>query len=218
MFEEGRDSFDAGQVPLSILISARRFCSYKQHILIPKLNAMVLPRFTSNIPSTAELEQRATLALVSTNPALDVPLPLAPNVIAVGGLHIEETKRLPDEYESFIGAAVKGVVLFSLGTNVLSDKMDADKMQYLLDAFQQLPDYHFLWKFESVIETPKNVMLRPWMPQSDILAHPKVMAFITHAGLLSTQEAIWHGVPMIGIPFIYDQHQVIAQCTHFANF
>lgn len=170
----------------------------------------MLPRMGSNVPSTAELERRAILALVSTNPALDVPIPLPPNVIAVAGLHIEEPKRLPTEYEAFINASAKGAILFSLGTNVRSDMMEPAKLQALLDAFRQLPDYHFLWKFEGDVETPPNVMLRHWMPQSDILAHPKVRAFFTHAGLLSTQEAVWYGVPLIGMPFIYDQHQVSA--------
>lgn len=85
------------------------------------------------------------------------------------------------------------------------------KRKIILDAFAQLPDYHFMWKFEKNItgfDLPKNVMVRPWLPQSDILAHPKVMAFFTHSGLLSTQESIWRGVPIIGMPFVYDQHRV----------
>lgn len=88
--------------------------------------------------------------------------------------------------------------------------MDQSKQKLIIEAFRQLPNYHFLWKFESdaPLKLPKNVMIRKWLPQSDILAHPKIKAFFTHSGLLSIQEAIWRGVPVVGMPLIYDQHRV----------
>jgi hypothetical protein len=47
------------------------------------------------------------------------------------------------------------------------------------------------------------------MPQNDILAHPNTKLFISHCGLLSTQESLWYGVPLLGFPIFADQPQNI---------
>ena len=68
-----------------------------------------------------------------------------------------------------------------------------------------MPQYNFLWKFESdtlPIDLPKNVMVKAWLPQNDLLGHESVIAFITHGGFLSVTEANYHGVPMIGKSFV----------------
>ena len=39
-----------------------------------------------------------------------------------------------------------------------------------------------------------------------VTAHPNVVLFMTHCGLLSVQESIYHGVPVIGIPLMIDQY------------
>lgn len=37
-------------------------------------------------------------------------------------------------------------------------------------------------------------------------AHPNVKVFITHGGLIGMQEAIYNGVPIIGVPIFSDQY------------
>jgi glucuronosyltransferase len=37
-------------------------------------------------------------------------------------------------------------------------------------------------------------------------AHPNTRLFVTHGGLLSMEEAIDRGVPVVGIPVFGDQH------------
>lgn len=98
----------------------------------------------------------------------------------------------------------------SLGTNIKSVFLGKERLKSVLETFAQLPDYNFLWKFEAEVEDlpikpTKNVMVGKFLPQSDILAHPNLVAFVTHSGMLSTHEAYWRGKPMIAVPFFADQ-------------
>lgn len=84
-----------------------------------------------------------------------------------------------------------------------SENLGPEKQKTILEAFSRMPQYNFLWKFEAdakklPADIPKNVLIKPWLPQNSILANDKIKAFITHAGSLSTHEATWWGVPMVG--------------------
>ncbi|XP_076586221.1 UDP-glucuronosyltransferase 2A2-like isoform X3 [Chaetodon auriga] len=64
-----------------------------------------------------------------------------------------------------------------------------------------------LWRYSG--EKPKtlgaNTRIYNWIPQNDLLGHPKTRAFVTHGGTNGIYEAIYHGVPMVGIPMFADQ-------------
>uniref|UniRef100_A0A3Q1H583 UDP-glucuronosyltransferase n=1 Tax=Anabas testudineus TaxID=64144 RepID=A0A3Q1H583_ANATE len=64
-----------------------------------------------------------------------------------------------------------------------------------------------LWRYRG--EEPEtlgaNTRIYNWIPQNDLLGHPKTKAFITHGGTNGIYEAIYHGVPMVGIPMFGDQ-------------
>ncbi|XP_019872384.2 UDP-glycosyltransferase UGT5 [Aethina tumida] len=148
---------------------------------------------------------RISLLLSNTNPLLHYPQPLPPNIIPVGGLQAKPAKKLPLDLQKILEDSKDGVIVFSLGTNMRSDKFPVEKRESLLAAFSQL-NQTVLWKYESELEDlPKNVIVRKWLPQNDVIAHPNVVLFIGHGGALSTQEALYHGVPIIGIPFFLDQ-------------
>lgn len=73
--------------------------------------------------------------------------------------------------------------------------------------FSEFSDIKVLWKWDSDnVTMPNNVLTRKWLPQNDILAHPNVKLFISHGGLFGSQEAVHHGVPVLGIPFYTDHH------------
>ena len=55
------------------------------------------------------------------------------------------------------------------------------------------------------IALSNNIKIASWLPQNDILGHPKTRLFFGHAGLNGMFESIYHGVPMICSPFFGDQ-------------
>ncbi|XP_018325460.1 UDP-glucuronosyltransferase 2B14-like [Agrilus planipennis] len=159
--------------------------------------------------NTFELAAETSIVFVNT-PILGLPRPTVPQMITYSGLHLKgpnELSQLPKDLKNILDTAENGVIYFSLGSNIKSDKLSDDKKNELLTAFSQLP-YTVLWKFEndSIANKPGNVYISKWYPQQEVLAHPNVKLFITQVGLQSLEEAIHFGVPLIGMPFYADQH------------
>ncbi|KAM4854659.1 UDP-glucuronosyltransferase 2B31-like [Thomomys bottae] len=152
-----------------------------------------------------ELMAKADIWLIRTYWDLDFPRPLLPNFEFVGGLHCKPAKPLPEELEKFVqSSGAQGVVVFSLGS--MFSNLTEERANTIATALAQIPQ-KVLWRYEG--NTPatlgSNTRLYKWIPQNDLLGHPKTKAFITHGGTNGVYEAIYHGVPMVGIPLFGDQ-------------
>ena len=136
------------------------------------------------------------------------PRPYLPNMIEVGGLHLNvKPSELPTDVKEWIEGAEHGAIFFSLGSNLKSSQLPEEKLEAILKTFSKLKQ-RILWKWEDDGEMPNkpdNVMLRKWFPQASILAHENVKLFITHGGLGSVNEAMFYGVPIVGVPVFFDQ-------------
>ncbi|XP_035692841.1 UDP-glucuronosyltransferase 2B33-like [Branchiostoma floridae] len=82
----------------------------------------------------------------------------------------------------------------------------------LAAAFARLPQ-KVVWRYAG---TPPpslgpNTKTMEWVPQNDLLAHPKTKAFVSHCGYNGVAEAMYHGVPLVGMPLFAEQFDNIAR-------
>ncbi|CAG9854538.1 unnamed protein product [Phyllotreta striolata] len=147
-----------------------------------------------------------SLTLVNSHESVNYPTPSVPSLVQIGGYHIKPAKKLPDDLQKFMDEAKDGVVYFSLGTNIDSSFVNPETKNALMAAFSKLKQ-KVLVKGGSNFEesAPDNVLVRQFFPQQDILAHPNLKLFITHGGLLSIFETVYHGVPVLCLPAYGDQ-------------
>uniref|UniRef100_A0AAY5KNQ6 glucuronosyltransferase n=1 Tax=Esox lucius TaxID=8010 RepID=A0AAY5KNQ6_ESOLU len=157
-------------------------------------------------PTTlCEILGKADMWLIRTYWDFEYPRPLLPNFKFVGGLHCKPAKPLPEPIEEFVqSSGDDGIVVFSLGSMVKN--LTKEKGNTIASALGQIPQ-KVLWRYTGVKpETlAPNTRLYDWIPQNDLLGHPKTKAFISHGGTNGLYEAIYHGVPVVGIPLFGDQ-------------
>ncbi|KAB7505543.1 Ecdysteroid UDP-glucosyltransferase [Armadillidium nasatum] len=167
----------------------------------------------ADMPLISEIHKNVSLILINSVKTLEKPpRPSMPNVIHSGAAFIKSPKKLPKDLGEWIDASgEEGCIYFSLGSALNPDFLPEEHLKTLLKVFGSLKQ-RVLWKYNkpTIPDLPKNVKLQKWLPQNDVLGHPKVKLFITHGGLLSTHESVYNGVPVIGMPVFADQYANMA--------
>ncbi|KAL0869148.1 hypothetical protein ABMA27_007441 [Loxostege sticticalis] len=166
--------------------------------------------------SLLEVEYDIDLLFVANNPVLLGNRPTVPAITYVDRLQIKPGLHLPQNLQTFLDSATKGVVYFSLGALQEPENLAPSILSTLADAFREVP-YTVLWKIGNVtmINKSDNVFAQIWFPQQEILAHPNVKAFITSGGYRSLEEAVFYEVPIIGFPLQKPRKNFIKQITKF---
>lgn len=172
----------------------------------PRQNDLLQEFFPNPPPHLDDVLYNASIVLLNSHVSTNQPKPHVPAMIEVGGYHIKPPKKLPKDLQDFLDGAKEGVVYFSMGSNLKSSTMPVERKDTIVKALSKLKQ-KVLWKWEedTLPGKPANVHTGKWLPQSDILAHPNVKLFITHGGLLSTTETIYHGKPILALPIFGDQ-------------
>uniref|UniRef100_A0A182NHH7 Uncharacterized protein n=1 Tax=Anopheles dirus TaxID=7168 RepID=A0A182NHH7_9DIPT len=191
-----------------------------EKIMLQYVRYTELPYYESNFPAEKgylnydEAMRNVSLVLLNTHFTQTVPRPYLANMVEVGGIQINvKPEPLPGDLQQFLdGAGHDGAIFISFGSNLRSSNMRQDKLEAILSMIRGLKQ-RVIWKWDQdeMPNRPSNVFIGKWLPQDSILAHPNLKLFITHGGLGSTTEAMYHGVPIVGIPMFGDQEGNIKQ-------
>jgi hypothetical protein len=130
--------------------------------------------------------------------------PKPPNMITFSAVTPRPAKPLRDiQLDAFLDKYSKNIYL-SQGTI-----MNVIKIKELIDLFNSLPQYGFILSFKDDhfknIEFPKNVHLVHWVDQNDLLGDKRLHTFISHGGINSVMESLYHLKPVIALGLALDQ-------------
>ncbi|KAF7263659.1 hypothetical protein GWI33_001504, partial [Rhynchophorus ferrugineus] len=165
--------------------------------------------FGPDLPDLNVLAYNTTLHLINTHFSISNSRPLLPNTVEVAGLHVRSPKPVDKHFNQILETDTKGVIYFSMGSLFLPETFPKQILQAMFDALSEVP-YKVLWKanhtnFSPELRIPANVHFETWMPQHDILCDDRVKLFISHGGMMGTQESVSCGKPILGMPIFADQ-------------
>ncbi|KAL4609002.1 hypothetical protein GN956_G24313 [Arapaima gigas] len=178
------------------------FLCWKLYASFNELTSRYLGRDTTY----KEVLSHGAIWLMRYDFTFQYPRPLMPNVVLIGGINCAKRNPLSAEVETFVnGSGEHGFVVFTLGSMV--SQFPEEKVQQFLEAFRQIPQ-RVLWRYTGPLPAniPHNVKLMNWLPQNDLLGHPKARVFIAHGGTHGVYEGICNAVPMVFMPLFGDQY------------
>lgn len=131
----------------------------------------ILQQFYPGYPPIEDLVQNMSLVFFNSHYSIESAQPYLPNMIQIGGFHIED-ENLPKNLKDYLDSAKGGAVYFSLGSNIKSQDLPTDKLYAIFKVLSRFPDKKFLWKFEGdTVKMPENVKVEKWLPQRGILGN-----------------------------------------------
>lgn len=153
---------------------------------------------------------RAEHVLCYSVAELDYPFEMHPKVRLVGTM-VPPLPQAPggDELSAWL-AAQKSVVYMGFGTIT---RLTRPQVAAFVEVARRLDDegHQVLWKLPGSQqhllppELPDNLRIESWVPsQLDVLAHPNVRLFVTHAGGNGYHEGLYFGKPLVVRPLWVD--------------
>lgn len=96
-----------------------------------------------------------------------------------------ESRRLPTKLEEFVSdPSSRGTILIAFGSHVKWDFAPRRVIHAFLQVVNNMSDYRIVWSYRGTpLDVKSHVKLMEWIPQNDLLNHPKTKLFFSHGGL-----------------------------------
>ena len=182
--------------------------TFSDRVWYDKLNQIKLKYDLNNSLSIYDAFKRVDLVFVNTDFSYDFSRPTMPNSITIGGIFYQSGTPIERAVAEFADKAKEGLVVVSFGSMV--GRMKQNQVEILAEAFGKLNKLRFVWRYVGTppVALANNTLLVPWLPQEALLNHSNTVAFVSHCGVSSVQEAVYHAVPVFALPLFLDQgHQ-----------
>lgn len=156
------------------------------------------------------------LMMVSTVFGIEQPRPMPPLIQLIGPLVPVVGESLPVGLKKWLDAGTehKGVVYISCGTLAT---LESWQVEALIEGVSSAGARILLALRESqhsiLPPLPNTLHLETFAPQQAVLEHPAVRAFVSHCGMNSVSESLYHGKPILCLPIFGDQHYNAARMT-----
>ncbi|XP_064097614.1 UDP-glucosyltransferase 2-like [Macrobrachium nipponense] len=175
------------------LMSGIIYVVYYWHSL--PLIQKIVEEYFPQMPPIQDLYENSHVMLINVHFALDELIPLLPTQVEVGTICAKPPKPLQQDLEEFVnGSGEAGVIYFSLGSVIKAKDIPQHLKLYPLHELSELRIYL------------DNIILLPdWKISTCMICHSKTRRFISHCGNIGTQEAKYHGIPVLAVPVAFDQ-------------
>ncbi len=132
-------------------------------------------------------------------------IPLPSNFVSIGAIMPRPAEPINHHQIIDFMQKYEEVIYVSQGTIT-----KVFRLEMFLNTFKEFENVGFILSnnnlFDNIsLNIPRNVLILDWVPQNDLLGHDKVKMFITHGGINSILESLYHAKPMIAIGLSIDQ-------------
>ncbi|GAB6019620.1 hypothetical protein CHUAL_001181 [Chamberlinius hualienensis] len=183
---------------------------WSSFILVKEMNQL-FPVIVPGVPSLDEMFKGVSMLMSANFYSTQDAIPSTSNTLNIGCTQCHKAQNLPDSLGRALNdSSEHGAIYFSMGSIITSDQMPVEFLRKVVNVLSRL-NQTIIWKGQINIDDIGSVNLtnfhfKDWIPQQDLLGHPKILLIITHGGLGTFQEASYHGCPILGFPLTLDHN------------